>query len=310
MSRVPNKSVDISLQDLLKFEHLVQLGALAPKRQVHSILAGRHSSKLRGRGLDFEEVRKYVAGDDVRNIDWRVTARTKVTHTKVFTEEKERPVFVVTDMTRAMFFGSKLFTKSVTASQLAAIAGFRTLKAGDRFGGLIFGDQQEKMVRPQRSRSSVLHYLNHLVDFNTALLDRKQLLSNVERLNAVLKKTHSSITHDYVVTIISDFSEADSRTRQQLINLSNHNDVILVHITDPMEMKVGASSLLLSDGDDQFLFKGGEAKFVERLAEKKLATDNFLKDLRKYSIVSLQISNDRPVVDQLKQSLGQTSVRR
>src|SRR5687768_705876 len=84
-----------TLEDLMKYEYLIQSGNLLPAHPVYSILAGRHASKLRGRGLDFEEVRLYVPGDDIRNIDWRVTARTGQTHSKVFNEEKERPTFLV-----------------------------------------------------------------------------------------------------------------------------------------------------------------------------------------------------------------------
>src|SRR5580692_11977125 len=86
-----------SLEDLMRYEYLVQSRNLLPGHPVYSILAGRHASKLRGRGLDFEEVRHYVSGDDIRNIDWRVTARTGKTHSKVFNEEKERPVFTILD---------------------------------------------------------------------------------------------------------------------------------------------------------------------------------------------------------------------
>ena len=87
-----------TLQDLMRFEYLVQAGHLLPAHPVYSLLAGRHASKLRGRGLDFEEVRLYTPGDDIRNIDWHVTARTGKTHSKTFNEEKERPSFIIVDL--------------------------------------------------------------------------------------------------------------------------------------------------------------------------------------------------------------------
>ena len=107
----------------------------ARKQKVKSILGGKHSSKLRGRGLDFEEVRTYVPGDDIRNIDWKVTARTQKTHSKGFSEEKEKPALIVVDQSKSMFFGSVKRTKSVVAAELAALAAFRILKEGDRVGG-------------------------------------------------------------------------------------------------------------------------------------------------------------------------------
>ena len=119
---VPSE-IAINLSDLAKLEHLVTGFSLLPRQAVHSVLSGKHASKLRGRGLDFSEVRKYVHGDDIRNIDWKVTARTRVTHTKVFNEEKERPTFVIVDQSSSMFFASQGSVKSVLAAQLAAIAG-------------------------------------------------------------------------------------------------------------------------------------------------------------------------------------------
>jgi uncharacterized protein (DUF58 family) len=130
--------IAVTLDDLMRYEWLVQTGKLLPSHPVYSILAGRHSSKLRGRGLDFEEVRPYIPGDDIRNIDWRVTARTGKTHSKVFTEEKERPTFILLDQTSWMFFGSTRFAKSVSAAQAAALGAFYTIKRGDRTGGIIF----------------------------------------------------------------------------------------------------------------------------------------------------------------------------
>src|ERR1700754_1797969 len=117
-----------SLSDLMRFEWLVGSRKLLPAHPVYSLLAGRHASKLRGRGLDFEEVRQYIPGDDIRNIDWKVTARTGTTHSKVFNEEKERPTFMVLDQSSWMFFGSQRFVKSVAAAHAAAIGAFYTLK--------------------------------------------------------------------------------------------------------------------------------------------------------------------------------------
>ena len=114
MSTKTPPEIAIELTDLTRLEHLVNDFNLLPKQAVHSALAGKHASKLRGRGLDFSEVRKYVHGDDIRNIDWKVTARTKVTHTKVFNEEKERPAFLIVDQSSSMFFASQGTVKSVS----------------------------------------------------------------------------------------------------------------------------------------------------------------------------------------------------
>ena len=133
----------VTLQDLLAKEHSAQgFSFLAKKQKVRSVLGGKHASKLRGRGLDFEEVRNYVAGDDIRNIDWKVTARTQKTHSRVYSEEKEKPTLIVVDQSKSMFFGSQHKMKSVVAAELAALASFRILKEGDRVGGIVFADDQ------------------------------------------------------------------------------------------------------------------------------------------------------------------------
>ena len=134
--------------------------AFYPGLRSQSILAGRHRSKLRGRGLDFDEVRKYVSGDDIRNIDWKVTARVGETHTKVFTEERERPVLLIIDQSPSMFFGSKRFLKSVIAAHTAALCAWRVLEVGDRIGGAVFNDEKMDIVRPRRDRGNVQQLLS------------------------------------------------------------------------------------------------------------------------------------------------------
>ena len=133
------------------------------------MLAGRRASRLRGRGMLFEELRDYHPGDDVRRIDWRVTARTGRPHTRVYAEERERPVLLVVDQRLGMFFGTQLQMKSVTAAELAAQMAWQVLDAGDRVGALIFGDDTLNEIDPQRSRRTVLRILNQLVQFNQHL---------------------------------------------------------------------------------------------------------------------------------------------
>src|SRR6202012_1822373 len=188
-----------TLQDLMRYEFLIQSGNLLPKHPVYAILAGRHASKLRGRGLDFEEVRHYVAGDDIRNIDWRVTALTGETHSKVFNEEKERPTFIVLDQSSQMFFGSRRFVKSVSGAHAAAVGAFYTIKRGDCVGGIVFNEEGYDYIQPKRSKALVQHFLQLVVNRNEVLPKRKIVKPNIE-------------------------------TRQHLRNMSNHNDVILIHI--------------------------------------------------------------------------------
>ena len=150
------------LDDLVRLRHKAVGFSFLPRQPVHSVLAGRHGSRLRGRGFDFEEIRHYVAGDDPRSFDWRVTARLREPHVRVFTEERDRPVLLVVDQRGPMFFGSRQRMKSVTAAEAAALAGWRVLEQGDRVGALVFDDRELVEVRPQRSRRNQMRILHEI----------------------------------------------------------------------------------------------------------------------------------------------------
>ena len=122
---------------------------------MHSILAGRHASWLRGRGLNFEEICRYLPGDDIRHMDWRMTARMRKPHVRVYSEERDRPVLLVIDQRQNMFFGSRRAMKSVVAAEVSALAAWRVLQAGDRVGALVFADAKVVEIPPQRSEQQV-----------------------------------------------------------------------------------------------------------------------------------------------------------
>jgi uncharacterized protein (DUF58 family) len=294
-----------TLQDLMRYEFLVQSGNLLPQHPVYAILAGRHASKLRGRGLDFEEVRHYVAGDDIRNIDWRVTARTGETHSKVFNEEKERPTFIVLDQSTSMFFGSQRFVKSVAAAHAAAIGAFYTIKRGDRVGGIVFNEEGFDYIEPKRSKALVQHFLQSVVNRNEVLPLRKTVQSNTDLLNAMLKRTQAAVTHDYVVTVISDFSMINDETRQYLRNMSNHNDVILIYIYDPLDAKLPDGKLILSDGRHQIAWQNNKRRWGEKY--EKSFTDmrqQLSNEFDRYRIPVVFFNTIQTIEDQVMHSMG------
>src|SRR5215471_16922821 len=137
------------LDELVALQHRAHGFSFLPRQPLPSLLAGRHASRLRGRGLNFEEIRRYQMGDDIRQIDWKVTARTRKTHTRVFTEERERSTLLLVDQRLNMFFGSTKNMKSVTAAETAALAAWRVLSQQDRVGALVFNDSRVTEVRPQ-----------------------------------------------------------------------------------------------------------------------------------------------------------------
>ena len=144
--------VYVSLDDLLALEYHGRKVSFLPHQPVHSLLSGRFASRMRGRGLNFEEIRDYRPGDDVRSIDWKVTARLQKPHIRVFNEERDRQTLLVVDQRLSMFFGSRRSMKSVTAAEAAAIGAWRVLGAGDRVGAIVFDDRELTEFRPRRSR--------------------------------------------------------------------------------------------------------------------------------------------------------------
>ncbi len=202
-------------------------------RKVASTLGG-HRSRLRGRGLEFQEVRQYQAGDEIRHIDWRVTARTSVAHTKLFQAERERPVILCLDQSRSMFFGSRCCMKSVVAAMAAGALAWAALERSDRVGGLVFNDSEHTEVRPRNSRRAVLHLLNTMTGYNRAL-SAATAAEQSGQLARSLEELRRTTRPGSTVYIISDFYDFDEAARRQLHNISRHNDVIGVVISDPME---------------------------------------------------------------------------
>jgi uncharacterized protein (DUF58 family) len=157
-----------------------------------------------------------------------------------------------------MFFGSQRFVKSVIAAHAAALGAFYTIKRGDRVGGIIFNEDGYDFIPPRRNKGLVEYYLQCIVKRNSSLPLRKEIKPNTALLNDMLRRTASSVTHDYVITIISDFSMIDAQTKELLQNISYHNDVILIHIYDVFEEELPDGKLVLTDGKRQITWNNNK----------------------------------------------------
>src|SRR5215831_9113789 len=178
--------VYIDLDDLIALEYRGRKVSFLPRQPVHSLLSGRFASRMRGRGLNFEEIRDYRSGDDVRSIDWKVTARLQKPHVRVFNEERDRQALLMVDQRLSMFFGSRRAMKSVTAAQAASIGAWRILGAGDRVGGIVFDDAGITEFAARRSRATVLQMLSTIVAKNQALGVGRGLVSAPAMLNTAI----------------------------------------------------------------------------------------------------------------------------
>lgn len=224
----------IDLQDLLSTRHDLHKIALFNTPLQRSPLLGMHHSRLRGRGMDFDQVRAYQAGDDARSIDWRVTARTGEVHTKVFHEERERPVFIMAEQSLHMFFASTGCFKSVLAAQAASLFAWACLQHNDRVGGLVFSDAQPQHIRAQRNKQSVLQLLQALVQTNQALQQApSQPLDNP--LPAALQQARRLTRPGGLIILICNERHLNEEASQLLRRLAEHTELILVPISDPLE---------------------------------------------------------------------------
>ena len=214
-----------------------------------SALAGRHGVRLRGRGLDFDEIRAYQPGDDVRRIDWRVTTRTGVPHVRIFVEERDRPALLVVDQRMSMFFGSCLNMKSVTAAEAAVLAAWRILDAGDRVGGIVFDDEGMVELRPKRNERVVNRLIMAICERNSRLHAERPAAAQPLPLATPLAAAARIAHHDHVVIVISDFDGIDESATTLIKRLGRHNDVVLMLVHDPMARNLPTDGrLVASDG--------------------------------------------------------------
>lgn len=201
-------------------------------------LAGAKNSARRGRGVEFDEVRQYAAGDDVRAIDWRVTARSGEAHTKLFHEERERPVLATVDLRQSMLFGSRNCFKSVLAAHVATAVLWSALERGERTGAMVYGGADVLDVRPARSRRSVLRLIGDIEKVAT-----KQRISSTDITFAEhLRQLQRIARPGSSVFVISDFHDADApEALENLRRLVRHVQITAIAISDPLEQDLPAA---------------------------------------------------------------------
>ena len=294
-----------NLDDLIRLQFKVADFSLLPTQPVSSVLSGRYGSRLRGRGLNFEELRRYQPGDDIRTIDWKVTARTKEPHVRVYSEERDRAVLLIVDQRINMFFGTRRQFKSVTAAELAAIGAWRAIGVGDRIGAIVFNDTEMAEFSPVNSQQNVMSILSAVVTYNHSLSSAAEQRPEASMFNRVLERACRLAHHDTLVVIISDFFGIDEQTERLTVQLGAHNDVLGLYPHDRTRWDPGNQKLVVSDGAREM-----ELDFSDTTLREKMI-NNYLQEqerihyfLRKISAPLLMISNDEDCADQLRRQLG------
>ncbi|QBY03337.1 DUF58 domain-containing protein [Thalassotalea sp. HSM 43] len=277
--------INIDIEQLLPYQGKASLLNLAPKKAVQGHLSGNYLARTKGRGMEFDEVRHYQTGDDIRAIDWRVTARTGKTHTKLFREEVERPVLIATDLGQSMFFGSKLLFKSAQACHIAALVAWHAKKRGDRVGGLVFNEQQHQELKPRSRQNGVLHYLHTLEELHQQGLAHWQqelpssqtyFIENCNRL-AQLAKPGS------LVYLITDGNHFNEEVLRPLAKVSRHCELVICQVNDPLEFTLPQSkqktSVAITDGSQKQQLLLGDQQTAQRYQDKAMLTNKLKQQL-------------------------------
>ena len=225
--------ISIEVEDLVSIRGQLSGLSLANRRRRASHRSGAREVRLRGRGMEYEESRAYVHGDDVRTMDWRVMARTGEAHTKVFAEEKERRFLMAVDLSASMYFGTRFSFKSWAAAQVAAHVGWLASFSGDRIGGLIVSPESHHEVRPGKTRSGLLGVFHHLAQASNIELP---VDASRNRLNFLLREINRVVKPGSIIALITDFIGIDEQSLELLSAIVRHNDISAYWIHDDTEI--------------------------------------------------------------------------
>lgn len=298
--------IHLDLAELIEMRHRVHEVPLFSTPARRSPLIGLHHSKLRGRGVDFDQVRVYQAGDDVRNIDWRVTARTQEPHTKLFHEERERPIFILAEQSQRLFFGSGQCFKSVLAARAAALVGWAALAHNDRIGGLVFADTEHHEVKPRRSKQSLLQLLNLLTRANQALGPDAPPGAARDTLGLALRRAREVLRPGSLIIVLCDERALNDNAEQQLALLARHTDLLLMPVSDPLDHALPAAGLLRFTQDGAQLeldSHNGDLRQAYR-AQAQAREARWQRLAQKLGVPLLPLSTQVELIEQLQELLS------
>ena len=301
----PDSAVSVSLHALIalsRYGAVLTLGS----RKIAARQAGGYLSAFKGRGMEFDEVRHYLPGDDVRNLDWRVTARTGKAHTKLYREERERPVLLWVDFRRSMFFATRGVFKSVIAARAAAILAWSAINHGDKLGGLLFAEQAHRALRPQSGRSAALHMLHQLVayaEMPSQVLSTEAAWTSEQ---ALLRLRHVARPGS-LIFLLSDCRDFSHAVERQLAQLAIHNELVVMMIYDPLEQSLPpAGTYTISDGSQHFMTLDTRS-VAERVAYERrfeARVEHLQTFCRHHRIQVLSCSTQQDIVKILMRELG------
>jgi len=291
----------VSLRRLIGLRAQAAALSLRPKGRVLALRAGAHLSPFRGRGMEFDETRVYQPGDDVRNMDWRVTARSTRPHVKLFREERERPVWLLVDQGASMRFGTRVEFKSVVAAEAAALIAWAAVDRGDRVGALVFHEGGHRELRPAPRTHGVLPVLR-------ALAGDREVRPNgaTPTLDRTLQRLVRIARPGSLVILLSDFAGLGSAAEPLLARIAAHCETVLVHIYDALEADPPPPGRYpVSDGRHVLVLDTAPAGWREAYRQQFRARQEHLRELcRRYALHFLSLRTDEPIRDTLAAGLA------
>ena len=305
----PDAGVRVTTDELIRLRLAARDLRLGCRRPAPGAIAGAHASRFRGRGMDYLESRGYQAGDDIRNMDWRVTARAGEPHVKLYTEERERPVVVMVDLNPGMFFGTRGAFKSVIAARAAALIGWAAVRHHDRIGALLFNGNHHEL-RPLGGQRGVLRLIRALVGATDPATGMRQP-QHPARLTEALRRLRRVARPGGLVCILSDFYGIDADTRVHLQRLRQHGDVVACQIVDALEIHAPPPGRYgISDGRHSSVLD-------TRSADRQAAYDRYFAQhhqqvdelMRACSVPLIRLATTDDVVERLRGSLGDGGLR-
>ena len=298
--------VSVSQAGLIRLNGSARAIALDVLR-VKSLQTGAYVSHFRGRGMEFDESRPYQPGDDPRSIDWRVTARSTTAYTKLFREERERPVLVVVDLRANMHFATRGCFKSVNASRAAALLSWAAHHRGDRLGGLIFGDTTHRELKPRLGRQAALRYVHELAEHPDW---GHRELAPADDPEAPMTQAMSALRRvarpGSLVVILSDFLGFSRSAQSYLSGVARHNEVLAVFLNDPLERELPPPGRYRLGANDDELAIDTFAKAARRDYQSAFETrrDELEGFCQRYGVHLMPLSTEDDPITALQTALG------
>lgn len=273
------------------------------RRKTFSRQAGEVKSAFKGRGMELEEIRGYTFGDDVRDIDWRVTARKDIPYTKLYAEEKDREIYIWLDLSAQMLFGTRKELKSVTAAKLAALLGWESLENKDRFGCVVFDGINSWLFKPQNNRAQLMAVFKKITEISEAVIRQPQGSGDDGPAAAKsLKLLEQSAKNQATVFLISDFSLGSESLRRQLAALSKKTRLYLINVFDVLEELPPKAGEYMAEYDGKRLIFDSAAKVYRNdyrnyFAKKRSVLQDFC---RKFGCQLIEFRTDMEIANNFK----------